>query len=108
MYALIVHGEEKASFARERFSKMYPVSQFIKVVLPTYLPDRNAPHQPSTQIISYAISYVIAEIPWIALHSILFAVPFYYLCGYYNDLDKFGFFVLYQFLYNVWSCKWHR
>jgi ABC-type multidrug transport system permease subunit len=71
--------QEKPSFARERFAQMFPVS-------------------------AYAVAWAIAEIPWVALHSVTFAVPFYFLSGYDPVFWKFAWFLLYHFLFNIWSC----
>ena len=43
--------------ARERFCSMYPMT-------------------------TYALAWALAELPWLFVQSVLFAVPFYFLCGY--------------------------
>jgi hypothetical protein len=59
----------------------------------------------SQQISAYTLSWGLAELPWLALQSVMFAVPFYYLCHYDPSPAKFGWFLAFHFLLNVWNCE---
>lgn len=108
-----VQDIEKASFTRERSIRMYKVSKHdgsMRCRSPILFCVRahqgrhthTNTHAPP-QISAYTVSWAIAEIPWVLLSSLTFAIPFYFLCGYYPVPEKFGFFVLYHYLYNLWN-----
>jgi hypothetical protein len=54
---------------------------------------------------AYVVAWAVAELPWVALHSVTFMVPFYFLCGYDPKPAKFGWFLLFHFLFNIWSSE---
>jgi hypothetical protein len=47
----------------------------------------------------------VAEVPFIACHTIVFAAPFYFLSGYRNSAESFLCFTLYHYLFNYWNCE---